>query len=147
MRTDSAVNVFLALGSNVGDREKNIREAIGRLNDKFKVANLACSPLINTSAIGFCGNDFINCIAVWKLDSDPLDILHVCKDVEKEMGRSDKPEYGADGGRIYHDRIIDIDILLAGEIEMDTPELTIPHPQLYTRPYIAELLLNLRDFR
>ena len=56
------------------------------------------------------------------------------------MGRTDQPQFAPDGTRIYHNRIVDIDILLFGKVQMDTPELTIPHHQIETRPYIKPLL-------
>nr|MCR4863966.1 2-amino-4-hydroxy-6-hydroxymethyldihydropteridine diphosphokinase [Bacteroidales bacterium] len=59
-------------------------------------------------------------------------------------GRRDAPEYAADGSRIYHDRIIDIDILLYGDMKVDEPGLTIPHPQLDTRPFFGDLIAQVR---
>jgi 2-amino-4-hydroxy-6-hydroxymethyldihydropteridine diphosphokinase len=56
------------------------------------------------------------------------------------MGRKDAPEYAADGSRIYHDRIIDIDILFYGDLRLNTPLLTIPHPQVESRSFVRELL-------
>ena len=70
--------------------------------------------------------------------------LRLCKEMERSMGRTDEPRYAADGTRIYENRIIDIDILTYGELEVSTQDLVIPHPALYSRPYIGELLLTLR---
>ena len=58
------------------------------------------------------------------------------------MGRREKVEYAADGSRIYHDRIIDIDILLYGDERIDTPELTVPHPKMREREFV---MLPLRE--
>ena len=138
-------SVYLALGSNLGDRESNIRAALERLDSVFGVHYEKISPFLETSAIGFDGPDFINCIAVYKSEADPFTILGWCKGIERELGRDDTPEYGPDGARIYHDRLIDIDILRVGRLKIQTPMLTIPHPQVYNRPYIEELLLNLRN--
>ena len=56
------------------------------------------------------------------------------------MGRTDTPEYAPDGSRIYHNRIIDIDILFYGEHSVSTPQLSIPHPQVHSRPFVKQLL-------
>ena len=67
-------------------------------------------------------------------------VLKICKRIERAMGRKDAPEYAADGSRIYHDRIIDIDILFYGDLRLSTPLLTIPHPQVESRPFVGILL-------
>lgn len=135
--------VVLALGSNLGNRETNIKVALNMLDIAFGRHYNAISPLVETEAIGFDGPAFINCVVRYDLMKAPMTILRICKKVERDMGRNDEPEYDVDGKRIYHDRIIDIDILFVGKQRVSTPELTIPHPQVETRPYIKELLLNL----
>jgi 2-amino-4-hydroxy-6-hydroxymethyldihydropteridine diphosphokinase len=60
------------------------------------------------------------------------------------MGRTDGPEYDADGQRIYHNRIIDIDILFFGDLQLESPRLTLPHPQVFSRPFVGELLAMLQ---
>lgn len=137
-------NVLLALGTNVGDREQNIRTALEKLDKAFGRHYDALSPLLETEAIGFVAPPFINCIVRYRLGRTPLSILKICKGVEREMGRMDVPEYDDAGKRVYHDRIIDIDILFVGKRRISTDELTIPHPQVESRPYIKELLLNLQ---
>lgn len=135
--------VFLCLGTNLGDRKKNINKAIFLLNLQFARKYCEISDIINTEAVGFEGPDFLNCVVVYKTRRSPQSLLRLCKKVERIMGRDDKPEYDTNGNRVYHDRIIDIDILLYGNIEIDTPELTIPHPQVRTRAHVRELLESL----
>lgn len=133
----------LALGSNLGDRYENLRTALKELETVFG-SPLEMSDMLETEAVGFEAPAFINCLAVYGCSTDPYDVLSECKRIERKMGRDDNPEWDASGNRIYHDRIIDIDILTYGDVEMSGRELTIPHPAVYTRPFIKELLLNLR---
>ncbi len=139
----AAADLYLALGSNLGDRMGNLQTALEMLETALGTPCDAISPVLETEAIGFEGPAFLNCVARYKSSKSPLGILRICKDIERPMGRTDVPEYADGGSRIYHDRIIDIDILKYGRRRVDTPELTIPHPQVETRPYIKELLLLL----
>lgn len=134
--------LFLALGTNLGDRERNLEEALAHLDAIFG-ARAALSPIINTAACGFDGPDFLNCIVVYESRRRPDTILRICKQIEARMGRTDAPEYDEKGNRVFHDRIIDIDILLYGNNKVNTDTLTIPHPQVHTRPYINDLLTSL----
>lgn len=135
--------LYLALGSNLGDRERNITRALELLDIRFNGHALAISPMMETKAIGFDGKDFINCVALYDCGSDPYEVLDICKSIERQMGRTDEREYDAEGRRVYHDRIIDIDILMYGDRKIDSDRLVLPHPQVETRPYIKELLLLL----
>jgi len=136
--------VLFSIGTNLGNRENNIREAIICLEKSLGSSPVAVSPVINTEAEGFDGPDFLNCIASFETEEDPFALLKKIKEIERFIGRTDVPEYDEFGRRIYHDRVIDIDILTYGKIEIDTPDLKIPHPQVESRGYIKELLLNLR---
>lgn len=136
--------VTLLLGSNLGDRERNIRSALNLLDIALGARPSASSSIIPTEACGFEGPEFLNCIVKYKTLKRPRTVLSICKNIEKALGRSDSPEYDAEGKRIYHDRIIDIDILYYGNLRMESPELTVPHPQIQTRPFVRELLDNVR---
>ena len=129
----------LLIGTNLGDRQANINEALMRLN-KFFGTPVKQSPVIETEACGFVAPPFLNAIVVYKSARRPETVLKICKQTERAMGRTDAPEYAPDGSRIYHNRIIDIDILFYGNIQMATPELTIPHPQVESRAFVKELL-------
>lgn len=135
--------VTLALGSNLGNRENNLKVALNMLNIALGSQPVALSPVLETEAIGFEGPSFMNQLVRYRTAKSARTILEICKHIERQMGRTDAPEYAEDGSRIYHDRIIDIDILFYGKSRINTPELTIPHPQVESRPYIKELLLNL----
>ena len=136
--------VTFALGSNLGDRKKNLLVALDLLDEKMGCVHKATSAFLKTEALGFAGSEFLNCLVLYDSDKDPFEMLEICKCVERMMGRTDPPEYDISGKRIYHDRIIDIDILTVGQETVNTEKLQIPHPQLFTRPYITELLLTLQ---
>lgn len=131
----SRERLYLSLGSNIGDRSSNLTAAIGRL-DEMIGPHSALSSFIETKSWGFHGGDFMNCAAMYETDLPPLRILEICKEIERDMGRRETPEYSPDGVRIYHDRIIDIDILLYGERRIDSPELRIPHPLMHEREFV-----------
>ena len=131
--------LYLALGSNIGARKANIMSALSFLNGILGRYE-ALSDLVTPEACGFDGPPFLNCVVRYSSRKRPESILAICKDIERRMGRKDQPQFAPDGTRIYHNRIVDIDILLFGKVQMDTPELTIPHHQIETRPYIKPLL-------
>ncbi len=112
------VNVYFSLGSNLGDREANILEALRRMDEAFGVHYSALSSLYRIPA------------------ESPLWTLYMVKSIEQEMGRTDPPEYDSEGKRVYHSRIIDIDILFYGREIIDIPELTIPHKGIADRPFV-----------
>ena len=133
----------LSFGSNLGDRKSNIEKAIAILVEEFSLEQVEISPIIETKSLGFDGPDFLDCVAVFRTTLSPANLLKACKRTEKLLGRTDEPEYAADGSRIYRSRPIDVDILFYSDVCMSTPELTIPHPQVKNREYIKELLLSL----
>lgn len=132
--------LYLSLGSNLGDRMGYLNEAQAALDVFFETPPVWQSETIETEAMGFDGNAFLNRIVCYECHKLPSTVLKFCKETEKKMGRNDIPEFDGNGGRIYHNRIIDIDILLYGDIRMNTDSLSIPHPQVETRPYIKQLL-------
>ena len=137
--------LYLLLGTNLGNRAANIEDALRRLEAVFGTP-LRQSQVIETEACGFSAPPFLNTVAVYLSARKPETILKICKKIERSMGRTDAPEYAPDGSRIYHNRIIDIDILTYGEITVDTPELKIPHPQIKTRPFVQILLRQIKNF-
>ena len=99
------------------------------------------SPEVKTEAVGFEGPFFLNQIVVFeRLDIAPRKLLNVCKNIEIEMGRQEhRTEFDEKGGRIYRDRIIDIDILAFDDVRCNTKSLTLPHPQIWSRPFVREI--------
>ena len=132
--------LVLLLGTNLGDREENIRRALEALNKAFGGRRVKISDIIETEACGFDGPPFLNAVVVYRSARKPENVLRICKRIERSMGRTDAPEYAPDGSRVYHNRIIDIDILFYGEHSVSTPQLSIPHPQVHSRPFVKQLL-------
>ena len=132
--------IYLALGSNLGDREWNLEQALALLADALKV-DMLCSRVLETEAVGFDGPAFLNQAVCFESDIAPEALLDLCQAVEARLGRPrHEAEYDAAGRRIFHDRTIDIDILKFNDLEIHTDRLVIPHPQLWERPYVQELL-------
>lgn len=139
--------IFLGLGSNLGDREGNIRKALSLLEDRLGAPCRALSSLIESAPWGFeSPNSFINACARFDIpvpccEQEALRLLSICKDIEKEMGREERlPSEG------YKDRVIDIDILLFGDLKMETPRLTIPHPLMFKRDFVMVPLREIADY-
>lgn len=139
------VDVYLSLGSNMGDRAANIENAISLLNIELKTPYKAVSSLLETEPWGFESEQkFLNAAVHYQLqlkegynpEAEALMILEICKDIERRLGRKEGLEYNEAGERIYHNRSIDIDILLFGEHRIDCPELTIPHKLMYERDFV-----------
>ncbi len=139
------VDLYLSLGSNMGDRADNIEKALSLLNIELKTPYKALSSLIETEPWGFSSQDkFLNAAVHYELElpqgynpeAEGLMILETCKDIERRLGRTEKPQYDERGERIYSSRPIDIDILLFGDHKIDCPELTVPHKLMYERDFV-----------
>jgi 2-amino-4-hydroxy-6-hydroxymethyldihydropteridine diphosphokinase len=135
--------VYLSLGTNIGDRRRNIEEALRLLDEGLGVHWNALSTIIESKSWGFQGGDFLNCAVCYDCSLSPRGLLGLCKDIEHRMGRREKMEFNPDGSRIYHDRIIDIDILLYGDLTLDEPDLRIPHPKMREREFIMGPLMEI----
>ena len=136
-------DVYFSLGSNQGDRKALIEEALRRLDKALGRPCEALSSIIETPAWGFDGPPFLNCVVRYRSARRPETLLHICKRIERAMGRRGAPEYDAEGRRIYRDRPIDIDILLYGDLTVDTPDLKIPHPLMRQRDFIMRPLAEI----
>ena len=118
---------YLSLGSNLGDREANVRKALDLLADRMTLMKV--SSLYETAPIGVTDqNDFINAVALIETELDPTDLLDAILDVEKIVGRVRNLRWGS--------RVIDIDILIYDDVEISTLELTIPHPEMMNRAFV-----------
>lgn len=139
------VNVYFSLGSNLGDREANIAGTLLRMDEAFGVPYSSLSSLIETEPMGFSGGKFLNAVVLYRMawkEGQPSEILRTVKEIEREMGRTDSPEYDEAGQRIYHSRPIDIDILFYGPETIDIPGLVIPHKGIQDRPFVMIPLLE-----
>lgn len=130
--------VYLGLGTNLGDKEYNLRLAVRKIGERIgKVVSL--SAFYATAPWGFSsGNTFLNAAACVDTLLPPLSVLHATQEIEREMGRTQKS-----AGGVYSDRLIDIDLLLYDDRVLDTPELKLPHPLMHERRFVMEPLAEI----
>jgi len=128
---------YLGLGSNVGERERNLARALELLAE-HGVGVEAVSSLYETEPVGeFLDQpDFLNAAARIRTDLEPLALLDVCKVVEVQLGR-------VFGGPRHGPRPIDVDVLLLGDLELEHERLTLPHAEVTSRRFVLEPLLEL----
>lgn len=130
--------VYLGLGTNLGDKQKNLNDAIRMLENLVGEVEKV-SSVIETEPEGFrSDNMFLNAVVKVRTALSPFEILDITQDVEKSLGRKEKSSNG-----IYHDRVIDIDILLYDDINISTPRLVIPHPRMTQRDFVMTPLAEI----
>ncbi|MDY9918887.1 MULTISPECIES: 2-amino-4-hydroxy-6-hydroxymethyldihydropteridine diphosphokinase [Proteiniphilum] len=138
MNGTNEYTVYLALGSNLGDKQKNIEEALDRIEERIG-SIISLSAFYLTAPVGFQSeNIFVNCACEVATDINIYRLFEITQDIEKEIGRSRKSKNGQ-----YTDRTIDIDLILAGDRVIDTPDLTIPHPCFHTRSFVLDPLYEI----
>ncbi len=131
-----STKVYLGLGSNEGDRLHHCREALKWLKESGDIRLLRVSSAYETEPVGEGYKGwFINAVAEAETDLDPLSLLRNLKQIEEEMGRSNQA--------ITPNRPIDLDLLLYGDLLLETEALSIPHPRLHQRRFVLEPLLEL----
>ena len=120
--------VYLGLGTNLGNRKHNIREAIDKIGEQIGVVKRQ-SALYETEPWGYSSpNYYINACVLVLTEMAPRQVLEATQKIEREMGRTMKSVDGE-----YFDRIIDIDILLIDDLKIDEPDFKIPHPLMEER--------------
>ncbi|MCH5310436.1 MAG: 2-amino-4-hydroxy-6-hydroxymethyldihydropteridine diphosphokinase [Prevotella sp.] len=123
--------VYFSIGTNIGDREANLQRAIMLIDEKIGAVTRQ-SSFHDTEPWGFRSNNrFLNAAVCCLTDKSPHEVLHICQEIERMLGRTKKSVNGE-----YHDRPIDIDILLYDDIVLDTPDLKIPHPLMKERNFV-----------
>lgn len=131
---------YLSLGTNLGDKRKNIAEAINNIGELVGDV-VRQSALYETEPWGFrSDNRFVNAAVCVDTQLSPRRLLEVTQRIEMEMGRTLKSAGGE-----YHDRIIDIDILLYGDLHIDEPDLKIPHPLMHERDFVMTPLNEIME--
>lgn len=131
-------SVFLSLGSNLSDKQKNIETAYDKIEERIGRI-ISTSALYVTEPEGFLSeNLFINSVCEVTSDMNIMSIFAHTQFIEKEIGRVHKSK-----NLQYADRLIDIDLILVGNLVMDTPELTIPHPRFHTRKFVLAPLCEI----
>ena len=127
--------VYLGLGSNLGNREANLRAALRGLWRRGRVE--AVSSLYETEPVGRSGQPlFYNAACLWETGLEPMPLLRFLQGLEHELGR--RP-----GEERWAPRPIDLDVLLCGDRIVDEEGLTIPHPRLAERPFVLAPLAEI----
>lgn len=117
----------LSLGSNLGDSEGELNEAIERLTELGEV--IARSSMYRTAPWGPTDQpDFVNCVVILETELDPLALLGRCHEIEDAFHRTRELRWGP--------RTLDIDIVTYGEVVSESPELTLPHPRAQLRAFV-----------
>ena len=133
-------HVYLSLGTNLGNRKRNIREAIEKIEEQIGVVKRQ-STLYETKPWGYSSpNDFINSCVMVLTAMAPRQVVEATPRIEQEMGRTLKSVDGE-----YHDRIIDIDILMIDDLVINEPDLHVPHPLMEERDFVMKPLKEILD--
>lgn len=132
--------IYLSLGSNVGDREANLRSAIAALAEAG-VRVIRQSSIYETEPVDYLDQPwFLNCVVQGETELEALALLHALHEIESKMGSKKLIAKGP--------RLIDLDILLYGQETIETPELQVPHPRMLLRRFVlvplAEIAPDLR---
>ena len=123
--------IYLSLGTNLGSREDNLERALHLLQEQVG-ALLRRSSVHETTPWGFeSSHMFLNLCVCMATSLSPLQLLATTKQIERQLGRTQKSAHGH-----YADRLIDIDILLYDDAYINEPGLVIPHPHMYEREFV-----------
>lgn len=131
---------YLGLGSNLGDRRRNLDQAVAALDRAPGIRVTRVSAFRITAPFGVQDQpEFLNGVVEIETDLAPLALLAAVKGIEAELGRTPSYRWGP--------RLIDIDILLYDRLRCKSPELTLPHPGILERPFVIEPLAELAPER
>lgn len=126
----------MGIGSNMGRKEDNIRRALDLLNENPSISVTRVAPLYRTDPVGYTDQDwFLNTVVSLETDLSPHELLVFLMDVENKMGRERTIHWGP--------RVIDLDVLLCGDLTIDTPDLQVPHPRMWERAFVVVPLADL----
>ena len=124
-------SLYLSLGSNLGDREEMLNRAIALIGERVGEVQRV-SSFIETEPWGFKSkHPFMNAACLVLTTLSPEECLEATQQIERELGRKRKSRNGK-----YHDRPIDIDLLMYDDLELSTPRLTLPHPRMKEREFV-----------
>ena len=129
-----AVTAYLGLGSNLGDRQANLDQALEFLGQRMRIKKI--SSIYDSEPVGNIEQPrYLNLVCEVTTNLPPMALLALGKGIENKLGRW--------GGPSGSPRTIDIDILLYGDEVMETPELTIPHPRMTKRAFVLVPLVEI----
>jgi len=141
--------VYLGLGSNLGDRESMLRQAVSRIREAVGEV-VSESSLIESEPWGFnSDNRFLNAVILCTTTLSPRQVLSATRKIERDLGKDHRhaTQRELQSGTVmcrYHDRPIDIDILLYDDLTVDEPDLKIPHPRMQERDFVMVPLNEIR---
>jgi 2-amino-4-hydroxy-6-hydroxymethyldihydropteridine diphosphokinase len=127
----------IALGSNLGDREANLRIAIDGLGEVCEVGDLTVSSFHDTAPVGPPQPRYLNAAVVLDCDLDPAELHTLAKQLEERAGRTRTP------GDRWGPRTLDVDLLLCDDRVIETDSLTIPHPGMPERSFVLDPLVEI----
>lgn len=128
--------IFLGIGSNLGNREANLKEAVAMITKYIGLVS-ASSSVYETEPWGFRSeNQFLNMVAEAGTELSPIDLMEAILLIEAKIGRTRSEKQ-------YSSRIIDIDIILYNDLILDVDDLRIPHPKMYLRRFVLVPLCEL----
>ncbi|TML90052.1 MAG: 2-amino-4-hydroxy-6-hydroxymethyldihydropteridine diphosphokinase [Actinobacteria bacterium] len=131
------MRAYVGLGSNLGDREATLRQAVAALREVPGVRIVAVSAFRETDPVGFLDQPrFLNGAAAIETELSPQELLAALLEVERGLGR-------IRGGERYGPRTVDLDLLVYGDVTLAEPGLEIPHPRLHERRFALEPLAEL----
>lgn len=130
--------VYLSLGTNIGDREENLKKAVRLLEEQEAVSIEAISSIYETAPVGFLDQpSFLNIALLVQTTVEPIDMLRICQSIENELGRVREIRWGP--------RVIDLDILLFNNDNIETDELIVPHARMFERAFVLVPLLEIAE--
>lgn len=126
---------IISLGSNKGNRRLNLSRAMRLVGERF--GEFEISHVVESKSWGYDSpHPYLNAVMMFRSDEQPLDVLDALQEIERAVGGNDDTHRDAGGN--YTDRIMDIDILAADDLVLDTERLTLPHPRLHLRSFCLE---------
>ena len=139
MQENNGTEAILSIGSNIGDRKTNIEEAVRLINSLDGTGVLKLSGMYETEPVGYEDQPFfLNICVLINTTQSPMELLDSIHDIEDRLKRKRVIRWGP--------RTIDIDIIIYGDLKIDTEELTIPHPRYRQRAFVLRPLSDIWDY-
>ncbi len=134
--TDSMHAAYIGFGSNIGDRLKHIQNAIHILSKMEEITLQKISSIYKTDPVGYEAQaQFLNGAAAIQTSLSPLSLLHTLKNIETTVGRQHRIRWGP--------REIDLDLLIYGDLCLQTEKLVVPHPEMHLRRFVLAPLAEI----
>lgn len=138
MPSNSISFIAFSIGANLGDRLSSIQKAISLLSES--ITDMQCSSVYETEPVGYNNQPvFLNCAICGYTDKSPEHIIETCKSIEYTIGRQSRPK--------WHEREIDIDIVLFEDCILNSEDIAIPHPRMHLRSFVLQPLTEISPDR